>query len=53
MDLQGFDASKCQHPQKELCEGLCLSYDLLRGLCLETMTLCPALVADESLHSGE
>lgn len=43
MDLQNLDVSKCQHPRKHVNEGLCLSYDLLRGLCLETMQPCSAL----------
>lgn len=43
MDLQHLDVSKCQHPRKHVSEGLCLSYDLLRGLCLETMKPCAAL----------
>lgn len=44
MDLQSHDVSKCQHPRKHVSEGLCLSYDLLRGLCLETMGPCAALI---------
>jgi len=44
MNLQSIDVSKCQRSEKEVSEGLCLSYDLLRGLCLETMGPCVALV---------
>lgn len=47
MNLQSIDVSKCQRPQKKVSEGFCLSYDLLRGLCLETMEPCVA-VADEA-----
>jgi hypothetical protein len=43
MELQGIDISKCSHPRRKINEGLCLSYDLLRGLCLETMEPCVAL----------
>ncbi|MCM2263603.1 MAG: hypothetical protein NDI73_00260 [Desulfuromonadales bacterium] len=51
MNLQCIDVSKCQRPQKKVSAGLCLSYDLLRGLCLETMEPCVA-VADEA-ETGE
>lgn len=38
----GFDL--CQRPEKKVVEGLCLSYDLLRGLCMETEEPCIILV---------
>jgi hypothetical protein len=44
MNLQSIDVRKCQRSEKEVCEGLCLSFDLLRGLCLETMSPCMAVV---------
>lgn len=47
MNLQSIDVSKCQRAEKEVCEGLCLSYDLLRCLCLETMGPCVAM-ADQA-----
>lgn len=47
MDLQSMNVSKCQRAEKEVSEGLCLSYDLLRGLCLETMGPCEALAAPD------
>lgn len=46
MNLQCIDVSKCQRPQKKVSEGLCLSYDLLRGLCLETMEPCVAMTGE-------
>lgn len=49
MSLRSIDVSKCQRPDKQVSEGLCLSYDLLRGVCLETMEPCLGLVDD----SGE
>lgn len=50
MDLQGIDVSKCPHPGKEVSEGFCLSYDLLRGLCLETMEPCVALATLDKIE---
>ncbi len=47
MDLKGIDVSHCRHPRKQVSEGLCLSYDLLRGLCLETMQPCTTLPEQE------
>lgn len=43
MNLQCIDVSKCQRTEKVVSEGLCLSYDLLSGVCLETMSRCVAL----------
>jgi hypothetical protein len=37
------DESKCDHAEKEVIEGLCLSYDLVKGVCLETMEPCVAI----------
>ena len=36
------DESRCDLAEKEIVEGLCLSYDLVRGVCLETMEPCVA-----------
>jgi hypothetical protein len=44
MNLQSIDVRRCQRPEKEVSEGLCLSYDLVKGLCLETLAPCVALV---------
>lgn len=42
MDIEVFDFALCDLPEKQVIEGLCLSYDILRGCCLETMTVCLA-----------
>jgi hypothetical protein len=42
MDLVNIDPSKCNRDDKEVIEGLCLSYDMVRGICLETMEECVA-----------
>ena len=47
MNLRSIDVRKCDRPEKEVIEGLCLSYDMVRALCLETMGPCVALVDDE------
>ena len=44
MNLNGIDVSRCQRPEKQVNEGLCLSYDLIRGVCLETLAPCVALL---------
>ena len=36
------DVSKCTREDKEVVEGLCLSFDMVKGLCLETMLECMA-----------
>ena len=43
MNLQNIDVEKCQRKEKEVIEGICLSYDMIRGICLETMGACDAL----------
>jgi hypothetical protein len=40
MNFMSVDFSKCQRKEKEICEGLCLSYDLVRAVCLETSKPC-------------
>ncbi|WP_187426693.1 hypothetical protein [Geothermobacter ehrlichii] len=47
MDIAAFDISRCRRPEKKECEGLCLSYDMLRGLCMETSGPCEALADEE------
>ena len=42
MNIEVFDFDLCDLPQKQVIEGLCLSYDMLRGCCLETMAACLA-----------
>jgi hypothetical protein len=43
MKLISFDASKCEREEKEVVEGVCLSYDMLKGVCLETMEACDVI----------
>lgn len=43
MNLENIDASKCERAEKEVVEGLCLSYDMVNGVCLETMQECVAV----------
>lgn len=42
MHNKTIDESRCDRTEKEVIEGLCLSYDLVKGLCLETMEPCVA-----------
>ncbi|GAB4173866.1 MAG: hypothetical protein Tsb0017_26970 [Geothermobacteraceae bacterium] len=44
MNIADFDFDRCRRPEKEVCEGLCLSFDLMRGLCMETAEVCDALL---------
>jgi hypothetical protein len=43
MNLSKIDVSKCDRAEKEVIEGLCLSYDMIKGVCLETMEECAAM----------
>lgn len=43
MNLQVIDASRCTRDEKEVIEGVCLSYDMVRDICLETMNSCDAV----------
>lgn len=43
MNLMSIDTSKCKRAEKEVVEGFCLSYDMLKGVCLETMEECEAM----------
>lgn len=47
MNLQIIDTSKCERSEKEEVEGFCLSYDMVKGLCLETMRPCEAVLESE------
>jgi hypothetical protein len=42
MNLNYVDTTKCERAEKEVIEGICLSYDMVKGLCLETMQECDA-----------
>jgi len=48
MNLMNIDTSKCMRAEKEVVEGICLSYDMLKGICLETMQECEAIEKDDS-----
>ncbi|MDH3545347.1 MAG: hypothetical protein OEM65_09500 [Desulfuromonadales bacterium] len=43
MKLISIDTSKCEREEKEVVEGFCLSYDMIKGVCLETMEACEAM----------
>ncbi len=43
MNLRVIDVSRCERAEKEVIEGICLSYDMVRNLCLETMAECDAV----------
>jgi len=42
MDMANIDATRCDRAEKEVIEGVCLSYDMVKGICLETMEKCVA-----------
>ena len=42
MNLISIDENKCDRSEKEIVEGICLSYDMVKGICLETMEECVA-----------
>ena len=43
MNLISIDTSKCKRDEKEVVEGFCLSCDMIKGVCLETMETCEAI----------
>jgi hypothetical protein len=43
MKITSIDTSKCEREEKEVIEGFCLSYDMVKGVCLETMEDCEAM----------
>lgn len=47
MNLKSMDTSTCDRTEKVVVEGLCLSYDMVRGICLETMQECEAVPDDD------
>ncbi len=47
MNLGNVDPSKCERAEKEVVEGICLSYDMMKGICLETMQECDATQKDD------
>ncbi len=47
MDMTHIDVSKCERADKEVVEGFCLSFDMVKGLCLETMENCRAVQKNE------
>jgi hypothetical protein len=42
MNLTNIDTTKCDRDDKEVIEGICLSYDMVKGICLETLEECVA-----------
>ena len=42
MDLRNVDTTRCDRAEKEVIEGVCLSYDMVREICLETLQKCGA-----------
>ena len=40
--MEVFNFDLCDLSEKKVIEGLCLSYDMLRCCCLETMEACLA-----------
>ncbi len=47
MNLISIDTSKCKREEKEVIEGFCLSYDMLKCVCLETMEACEAMLESD------
>lgn len=47
MNLTNIDTTTCDRVEKEVIEGICLSYDMVKGICLETMQECEAKQYDE------
>ena len=47
MNLLSIDTSTCERAEKVVIEGICLSYDMVKGICLETMQECEAKQEDE------
>ena len=47
MNLSNIDATQCDRAEKEVVEGICLSLDMVKGLCLETMEKCIAMRDDD------
>ena len=47
MNTNTIDESRCDRAEKEIFEGLCLCYEIIKGVCLETMEPCVALQENE------
>lgn len=47
MNLVNIDTSKCDREEKEVIEGVCLSYDMIKDVCLETMQQCVAMLEND------
>lgn len=47
MDEKGSGFDGCQRQEKEVISGLCLSFDMLKGICMETHLPCDIQVEDE------
>jgi len=47
MDIVNADVSKGERAEKEVVEGLCLSNDMIKGICLEPMQKCDAMQDDD------
>lgn len=43
MNLMNIDATQCEREEKVIIEGVCLSFDMMKGICLETMEKCVAM----------
>jgi len=52
MNLRDIDVNLCNRAEKEVIEGVCLSYDMVRHLCLETMEKCDAVREKQSKPSA-
>ena len=42
MKLVNIDISKCDRTDKQVIEGICLNWDMVKGICLETGKECIA-----------
>jgi hypothetical protein len=52
MNSRTIDPARCDRAEKEVNEGICLSYDMVKGLCLETMLACTALCESEDTEDN-
>lgn len=53
MNVETIDFSQCDREEKQLIEGFCLSFDLLRGRCLETLEPCQLLESEAVAELSE
>lgn len=47
MNLDTIDKPGCERAEKEIIEGFCLSYDLVKGVCLETLEPCAEMLESD------